>query len=98
MSKTQSDKYILICNSCSWKLISDLKDSNLYELKSDTLSSKKFRCPTCGRAVCPRAAADPQREQDNKANSEKMIEENKKWMQENIKFQEEFEKEIKNEQ
>lgn len=97
MSKTRSEKYILICASCSWKLVSDLSDLNLYELKSDTMSSRKFRCPGCGRAISPRRADDPQSQQDDKAQSQRMIEENKKWIEENIKFQEEFAKEIKDE-
>jgi predicted RNA-binding Zn-ribbon protein involved in translation (DUF1610 family) len=86
-------KYILLCQSCSWKIVSDLSDSGLHELKNDSMSSRKFRCPNCGRAVVPRGVSDPQKEQDRKAESERLKEENKKWMEENIRFQNNFVKE-----
>lgn len=86
-------KYILLCQSCSWKLVSDLSESGLYELKNDSMSSRKFRCPQCGKAVVPRKIKDPQEEQNRKAESERLKQENKKWMEENIKFQNNFMKE-----
>lgn len=86
-------KYILLCQSCSWKLVSDLSDDGLHELNNDSMSSRKFRCPKCGRAVVPRKIADPQEEQNRKTESERLKQESKKWMEENIKFQNNFMKE-----
>ena len=91
-----SDKYILLCQYCSWKKITDLKDSGLYELKNDTLSNRKFRCPKCGRAVCPRSTKDPQGELNNKLESERIKEDNQRWIKESFRFQEEFLEEKKN--
>lgn len=83
-------KHILLCQSCSWKLVSDLSDSGLVEIKNDSMSSRKFRCPKCGRAVAPRSIKDPQEEHDRKAETERVREENKRWMEENIRFKTDF--------
>lgn len=88
-----ANKHILLCQSCSWKLVSELSDTGLHELRNDAMGTRKFRCPRCGRAIVPRKTKDPQEEQDRKADSEKIKEENKKWIEENIKFQQDFNKE-----
>ena len=86
-------KHIFICESCSWKKTCGIEESGLHELKSDTMSSRKFRCPGCGRAITPRGAKDPQAEMDRKAYDEKSRSENNKWIQEAIQFQSDFLKE-----
>jgi len=91
-----SDKYILLCQYCNWKKITDLKDVDLHELKNDTLSNRKFRCPKCGRAVCPRSIKDPQSELDNKLEGERIKEDNQRWIKESFRFQDEFLEERKN--
>jgi hypothetical protein len=87
------DKHILLCQSCSWKLVSDLSDVALHELKNDSMGPRKFRCPRCGRAVVPRKTSDPQEEQNRKKEGERLKEESRKWIEENIKFQKEFKRE-----
>lgn len=91
-------KYILLCEFCSWKTISDLTDTSLYELKSDTLSNKKYRCPKCGRAVAPRKCKDPQAEIDRAKRDEKIKLDNKKWMEESVEFQKGFLEETKDDE
>lgn len=86
--------FMLLCG-CGWKKTTDLKNEELYELKSDTMSSRKFRCPSCGMAVTPRPAKDPQSELDARIRNEKIVEENKRWLEESAKDQEEFLKETK---
>jgi hypothetical protein len=93
-----SKKQILLCDYCGWKKICDQGSSGLHELKNDTLSSKKFRCPNCGRAVSARSFKDPQGEADRKSHETKIEEDNKKWMEENTQFQEKFLKETQDEQ
>ena len=93
-----SKKRILLCDYCGWKKICDLDASGLHELKSDTLSNKKFRCIGCGRAISARPFKDPQGEADIKSQETKMEEENKKWIEEHIQFQEKFLKEREDEQ
>lgn len=90
-------KNILFCEYCSWKIILD-EDADVYELKNDTLSNKKYRCKNCGRAVVPRKILDPQKELEIKEEKKKMEEENKKWIKENSNFQVNFLKENQDEQ
>lgn len=87
------NKKILLCSWCGWKRISDLNDTDLKELKNDTLSSRKFRCQKCGRGVAPRPIKDPQKELELKNQETTIEQENKKWIEEILQFQEEFRKE-----
>lgn len=91
------NKSLLLCQSCGWKIISDLSNLKLYELKSDTMSARKFRCPQCGRAIAPRPISDPQGDLDRKKEDDKLEAQKKEWMSENIQFQKEFMKEAHNE-
>lgn len=88
-----AERRLLICE-CGWKRITDLSDPDLYELKSDTMSSRKFRCRSCGKAVTPRKIQDPQSEVDRKRREEELAEENRRWMEESIAAKERFMKEI----
>jgi hypothetical protein len=88
------EKFLLLCN-CGWKKISDLKgDIGAVEIKNDTLSARKFRCPSCGFAVAPRKIKDPQLELDRANKDKEMIDENKKWLEESIEKQSKFIKEM----
>lgn len=86
-------KKILLCSWCNWKRISDLNDPDLKELKNDSMSARKFRCPKCGRGVAPRPIKDPQKELELKNQETTIQQENKKWIEEIVQFQEEFRKE-----
>lgn len=88
--------YILLCSSCDWKIVSDLSDTTLHELKNDTMGGRKFRCPRCGKAVSPRLAPDPQSDLDRKKEEDRLRHQNKKWMEENIQFQKNFNEEKAN--
>lgn len=89
------DLFIFLCN-CGWRKVSQIENCGLLELKNDTLSSRKFRCPSCGFSITPFKTKDPQYE-INKKNIEKEIEEeNKKWLEESSEKQAEFVKEIEN--
>lgn len=81
---------IVLCQYCDWKFVGDLDNSDLIELKNDTMSSKKYRCKKCGRAVTPRPAKDPQQEVDRKIEEEKINQEKQNWIQENIDFRSKF--------
>jgi DNA-directed RNA polymerase subunit RPC12/RpoP len=90
-------KYILFCDYCGYKIISDLKNLDLYELKNDTLSGKKYRCKNCGRAISPRKFKDPQKDLEKKQEEERIDQENKIWLQSSIDFQANFLKENEDE-
>lgn len=83
-------KVILLCASCGWKRVCDGECSGLRELKTDTLSSRKFRCPGCGRGVAPRKFPDPQAEADRKAKDDRLKAENEAFLGETIDFQRKF--------
>ena len=89
----QMSKKILLCSWCGWKRISDLTDPDLKELKNDTMSSRKFRCLKCGRGIAPRPIKDPQKELELKNKETNIKEENKKWIDEVLQFQDDFRKE-----
>lgn len=91
-------KAIVLCVSCGWKTVAEENEIGLKELKNDTLSSKKYRCPGCGRAISPRKFGDPQKEQDRKENEDRMKKENEKWIKENLDFQKKFAEEATDEQ
>lgn len=88
-------KSILLCE-CGWKKIlgEDLVDSPM-ALRNDTLSAKKFRCPSCGFAITPRPAGDPQSELDRRLREEKIAEENRRWLEESKRSTKEFMEKIK---
>lgn len=88
-----AEKSILLCG-CGWKRISDLSDGDLLELKNDTMSSRKFRCPKCGFAVTPRPAKDPQSELEDRLAERKTQDEYAEWLEESARAREEFLKEI----
>ncbi|NBT57282.1 hypothetical protein EBT16_00700 [bacterium] len=83
-------KVIVLCSACGWKRISDRDDVGLCELNNDSLSSKKYRCPGCGRAVSPRKFSDPQGDQDRKNKEESIKKNEEKWRQENLDFHARF--------
>lgn len=87
-----AEKFILLCG-CGWKMVSDLNNTGLHELKNDTMSARKFRCPSCGFAVCPRKIKDPQAELERKKLDDRIAEENRSWLEESKKAQEQFLKE-----
>lgn len=90
-----AEKFILLCG-CGWKKISDLNSENgAYEIKNDTMSPRKFRCPSCGFAITPRKTNDPQSELDRAKRDADMEEENKKWLKDSVERQTIFVKEIK---
>lgn len=91
-------KYILLCDYCGWKAISDFKNTDIHELKNDTLSNKKYRCKKCGRGVCLRKFQDPQSELDKKIQEEKSKKETEDWIIENMDYRKNFLKEIDDEQ
>lgn len=72
----------------------ELEDTGLHELKSDSMSSRKFRCPGCGRAIAPRKFPDPQREMDLASEEKRIKEENEAFIIEHAEFQRNFLKEI----
>lgn len=88
-----AEKHILLCG-CGWKRVSDLSDGDLFELKNDTMSARKFRCPKCGFAVAPRKAKDPQSELERKLVEQKIQNDYAKWLEESARDREEFLKEI----
>lgn len=88
-----AEKYILLCG-CGWKRISDLSDGDLFKLKNDTMSSRKFRCPGCGFAVTPRPAKDPQSELEDRLAEQKARDDYARWLEESARDREEFLKEI----
>lgn len=83
-------KKLLICEFCGWKTVSEPERSGLYELKSDTLSNRKWRCPKCGRAVTPRKCKDPQAEIERKKKEDILKMDDEKWMEENVAFRKDF--------
>lgn len=87
-------KSIILCEYCGWKRVCDPKSSGLHELKNDSMSNMKFRCPGCGRGVAPRPAKDPQAEVERKAREERSKSEYEAWMERSIDLQKTFIKEI----
>lgn len=90
-------KFLLLCG-CGWKMISDLSETGLYEVRNHTMGPRKFRCPSCGFAVTPRPAKDPQSEADSKAADARAAEENKRWLEESARERIKFMEKVKDEQ
>ena len=89
-----SKKVILLCSHCSWKRVCEIEDAGVYELKSDSMSSRKFRCPGCGRAIAPRNFPDPQKDLDIEAREERIKSENEAFLVDHEEFQKKFVKEV----
>jgi len=81
---------ILLCQSCGWKEVCELDRSVAVEIKNDSMSSRKFRCPSCGRGVVPRSFPDPQRELDLKSKDERIKSEMDEWTERSLDFQKRF--------
>lgn len=92
-----SGKFMLLCG-CGWKMVSDLSETGLYEVRNDAMGPRKFRCPVCGFAVTPRPTKDPQSEADRKAAEIKVAEEDRRWLEESARERAEFMEKITNEQ
>lgn len=77
---------ILYCQYCCWKKnVKDASEINLKEVNS-TDKKKRYRCPSCGRPITLRNSLDLQKEVDAKLKKEKHEKEMKDWIQENINF------------
>jgi predicted RNA-binding Zn-ribbon protein involved in translation (DUF1610 family) len=83
-------KSIFLCSKCGWKRVSGLEDSGLIELKNDTMSSRKFRCPQCGLAITPRPCQDPQSELERKFEEERLKRENESFIADSDEFRKKF--------
>jgi DNA-directed RNA polymerase subunit RPC12/RpoP len=81
---------ILLCQSCGWKKVCKLTDSDLKEIKNDSMSSRKFRCQSCGRGVAPRNFPDPQGELNIKSREESLKSEMNSWIESGVDFQRKF--------
>lgn len=81
---------IFLCSSCGWKKVCDPDECGLVELSNDSLSARKFRCPSCGRAVAPRKFPDPQSELNKKSREESVKAEYDDWMAKSSDFQRKF--------
>ena len=93
-----NDKFILLCQ-CGWKRITDLSgEAPALELKNDTLSGRKFRCPSCGMAVAPRKTKDPQAKIDMSRMEAEAEEENRRWLEDSLERQHDFIREIRSEE
>jgi len=91
-----SEKFLLICD-CGWKRTSNLDGfKDVVEIKNDTMSSRKFRCPHCGLAMTPKKVKDPQSEFEKIKKEREVEEENKRWIEESIRKQATFMKDIIN--
>lgn len=88
-----SNKVILLCSACDFKKVCALEETGLVELKNDSMSSRKFRCPWCGRAVAPRKFPDPQADLENKAKEERLKVDHEAFVGESIEFQRKFSEE-----
>lgn len=85
-----SNKAILLCSACGWKQICNPDFDGVVEIKNDAMGSRKFRCPKCGRGVCPRSFPDPQSEMDRKARDNRIKSDNEAFMDETMEFQRRF--------
>ena len=81
---------MFLCSSCGWKKVCQIEDSGLFELKSDTMSARKFRCPGCGRAICPKASSDPQFDLNMSMEEDRIKRENEAFIEESEQFQKDF--------
>lgn len=88
--KMTKGKVILLCAYCGWKRVCGEECEGLHELKTDTLSCRKFRCLGCGRGVAPRKFPDPQADMDRRAKDERLKAENEAFMSETMEFQSKF--------
>lgn len=84
------DPRIFMCSFCAWKKVATIEDSGLHELSNDSMSARKFRCPSCGRAITPRKFLNPQAEVEKKASEEAMKSEHEKWLESSMDYQKSF--------
>lgn len=85
-----SSKSIILCEYCGWKRVCNPDSSGLHELANDSMSGRKFRCPSCGRGVVPRPTQDPQFEIDKKIKENRNKLEYEEWMERSMDFQTNF--------
>jgi DNA-directed RNA polymerase subunit RPC12/RpoP len=85
---------IIYCDYCGWKkLTKDFSDLSLVEVKSEDEKIKKFKCPSCGRLIRSRKSEfDPQKDIDLRLKKQRQKEELKNWVEDAMKYREEFEK------
>lgn len=81
---------IFLCSSCGWKKVCPPGQSGLLELANDSMSARKFRCPSCGRAVAPRKFPNPQAEVERKASEEAARSEHDEWLAKSADYQRNF--------
>jgi DNA-directed RNA polymerase subunit RPC12/RpoP len=86
------NKSIILCEYCGWKRVGDPESFGLHELKNDSMSGRKFRCPGCGRGVVPRPTQDPQHELDTRIREERSKLEYEEWMEKSRESQRNFTK------
>lgn len=89
-----NEKFLFLCG-CGRKSVSGLEDSGMVEIKNDTLSNRKFRCPSCGFAITPRKTKDPQADIERFRKEKEMAEETKKWLEDSVERQVNFIKEMR---
>lgn len=82
--------HLFLCEPCGWKKVCNLEMSGLKEMSNDSMSSRKFRCPSCGRGISPRKLSDPQGELDRREKEEAMKSEYKDWLDKSMEFQAKF--------
>jgi transcription initiation factor TFIIIB Brf1 subunit/transcription initiation factor TFIIB len=71
---------ILYCDYCNWKKVT--RDASGDE--------KKIKCSSCGRLIKAKKIPDPQKELELQIKKEKDEEDLKKWMEDTLKYREEF--------
>lgn len=81
---------IFLCSSCGWKRVSAEGQSGLVELANDSMSSKKFRCPSCGRGIAPRKFSNPQADVERVASEEAAKSEHERWLDMTMDYQRSF--------
>jgi predicted RNA-binding Zn-ribbon protein involved in translation (DUF1610 family) len=80
---------IFLCDSCGWKKVAEESSSGLKESNNDS-SGKKYKCPSCGRAIVPRKCLDPQADLDRKKKEQRIKKENERWLEDSEEFQKKF--------
>lgn len=88
--KTNDPMSIFLCASCGWKKVCRMEQSGLHELRTDAMSSRKFRCPSCGRGIAPRKFPDPQSEADRQSEEDSMKAQYEEWLGRSMEHQREF--------
>lgn len=81
---------IALCEFCGWKRVFPAGDPSVRVSANDTMSSKKTKCPKCGRSVTPRKFPNPQGEADTAAKEQRNKLENEAWLERSAEYQREF--------